>query len=330
MKSIIIYSLIVGTLPLLASAETTLHVSPSGNDAWAGTEDKPLATLDGARAKVRGIISAGLSAPVTVRIRGGEYALAETVVFAPEDSGTKAFPVTYQAYEGETPVFTGGKKLTGWKPVGSDPKGVTDAARGKLWTVDIPQDLKGRWKITSLYDGTRLLKRSRSPEFYVSQEHKTDAANAQPKDVGKILKFEDPAVTFSRTITYENEDLKNWENITDIEIDMEPKHHWLMNLLPLASIDPATKTAQFTVDPTYGFSGSGKRGKEGNKYYVENAIDYLDEPGEWCFNSLEGRVYIWPGTPLAEADIRAPYLQEFIRVEGVEDQKRPSILSSPG
>jgi hypothetical protein len=311
-------------------AGLTFYVAPTGNDTWSGTEDKPLATLEGARAKVRENIAAGLSAPVTVLIRGGEYELTETVVFTPEDSGTKEFPVTYKSYEGETPIFTGGKKLTDWKPVQRDPKGVSDAAKGKLWYVDIPQDLKGKWQITSLYDGTKLLKRSRSPEFFVSKKHKTDAANAQPKDLGRILKFGDPPVTFDRTITYENDDLKDWNNIRDIEIYMEPKHHWLINLLPLESIDPASKTATFTVEPTYGFSGSGKKGSRGNAYHVDNAIDYLDEPGEWCFNSLEGRVYIWPETPLVEADIRAPYLKEFIRVEGVEDQEKAAYLMFDG
>ena len=322
-----------------SAKEERLYVALDGNDAWSGKlpeanankADGPLATIDAARKRVRQKIAAGLSSPVTVMIRGGEYPMRETVVFTPEDSGTEAFPIAYKAYTGETPVFTGGLKLTNWKPVESDPKGVSDAAKGKLWAAEIPAELKGKWQITSLYDGTKLLKRSRSPEFSVSSAHKQDRANAQPKDVRELLNFGDPAVTFDRTITYENEDLKPWENITDIEIHMQPKHHWLINLLPLESIDPGTKTAKFTVDPTYGFSGKGKRGKdEGNKYYVENAIEYLDKPGEWSFNSLEGRVYIWPETPLEEADIRAPYLQEFIRVEGVEDKEKAKYLTFAG
>jgi hypothetical protein len=320
------------------AAEKTFYVAPDGNDSWSGGlqepnadhSDGPLASLDAARLKVRDILAGGQESPITVLIRGGEYTLAKTVVFTHEDSGSEKHPITYRAYPDEQPVFTGGKKLTGWKQVTKDPEGTSAAARGKLWYCDIPLELRNKWQITSLYDNLRLLKRSRSGEFYVSESHKQDRANAQPKDVGRILNFGDPPVTFDRTITYENEDLKEWTNIRDIEIYMEPKHHWLINLLPLESIDPANKTATFTVAPTYGFSGTGKKGDKGNAYHVDNAIDYLDEPGEWCFNSLEGRIYIWPEGSLDQADIRAPYLQEFIKVEGVEDKEKAAYLVFDG
>ncbi len=60
-------------------SEATLYISPQGNDAWSGKlakpnfkkSDGPLASLDGARAKVREQIAKGPSGPVTVLIRGG-------------------------------------------------------------------------------------------------------------------------------------------------------------------------------------------------------------------------------------------------------------------
>ncbi len=311
-----------------ADAEAQLFVSPNGNDSWSGklaepnasNTDGPLASLDAARLKVRAL---GSRNPITVLIRGGEYFLTQTTVFSHEDSGSREAPVTYKAYPGEKPVFTGGIKLGNWKPVRSNPRGTHKAAIGKLWYADVPATLKGKWQITSLYDDITLLRRSRSGEFSVSESHKQDRVNAQPKDTRKSITFGDPPVTFERTITYENEDLKDWDNIQDIEIFMSPKHKWLINLLPLDSINPSSKTATFTVEPTYGFPAK-------NKYQVDNAIDYLDEPGEWCFNSREGRVYMWPEASLDKADIRAPYLQEFIRVEGVEDGEPARYLAFEG
>jgi hypothetical protein len=144
-----------------AAKAEVLYVATEGNDAWSGTlpeasADKtngPLATLDATRRIMRRKIAAGLSAPVTVLIRGGEYPLKETVVFTHEDSGTKAFPIRYKAHAGETPVFTGGIRLTNWKQVGTEPQGVSEAAKGKLWVAEIPAALKGRWQMTSIYDG---------------------------------------------------------------------------------------------------------------------------------------------------------------------------------
>ena len=89
-----------------SAKEERLYVALDGNDAWSGKlpeanankADGPLATIDAARKRVRQKIAAGLSSPVTVMIRGGEYPMRETVVFTPEDSGTEAFPIAYKAW----------------------------------------------------------------------------------------------------------------------------------------------------------------------------------------------------------------------------------------
>jgi hypothetical protein len=305
----------------------TYYLAPNGNDSWSGLlaeanadqSDGPLASLDAARLTVREAKAKDASKPITVLIRGGEYALDSTVVFSLDDAGTKQAPVAYRAYDGEKPVFTGGKKLTAWKKVTDAPKGVSAAARGKLWYCDIPLELSGKWQITSLYDGTEMLKRSRSRECKASKKQVLDPFNTQPKK----FRLQDVGVgpiVFSREFRYDGDDLKAWENLSDIELFLSPKRGWLVNLLPLATIDTATKTATYGIDSTYGIS-------PGNTYYVENAIDYLDEPGEWAFNSREGRVYLWSKRPLAEADIRAPRLQEFIRIEGVEDNEPVRFLN---
>ncbi len=310
--------------------EIQFYVATNGNDEWTGklsepnkdNSDGPLATLNAARIKVRKYISEGLSGPVTVWIRGGEYVLDSTIVFGPEDSGTKDYPVYYRAWPDETPVFTGGIKLDNWKKCIENPRGISDNAKGHLWYCEIPKDKKGAWQITTLYNGKKLLTRSRSAKFKTSDKQVLDPYNAQPKDIRGLDWDADPVV-FSREFHYRGDDLKGWETPSDIEIFLSPKHRWLINMLPLERIDTKNKTAWLSVDPTYGIP-------PGNEYYVENAIEYLDEPGEWVFNSKEGRIYIWPETSLDEADIRAPFLQEFIRVEGIEDSIPVQFLHFEG
>jgi hypothetical protein len=130
-------------------------------------------------------------------------------------------------------------------------------------------------------------------------------------------------VTFSREFHFQGHGLRAWATPGDIEIFIRPTHRWLVNILPLARVDPATKTAWLAVVPTYHFS-------PGNAYQVENAIEYLDQPGEWVFNSAEGRLYLWPKRPLAQCDIRAPFLQEFIRVAGIEDKTPVRFVNFQG
>jgi Right handed beta helix region len=311
--------------------EADWFVAPGGNDRWSGKlvtpnadgSDGPLATLHAARIKVREKLSSGSQSPINVLIRGGEYALAETIVFGIEDSGAEQSPITYRAFPGERPIFTGGKKLTDWKKVSSDPDGISTKAKGKLWYIDLPSEMKGKWKITTLYDGTTMLPRSRSSELRVADSHEQDQVNNESKSLGRLLKWNDEPARFRRDFKFNEGDLRNWDNETDIEIFLRPLHLWLVNMLPIEKIDTASQTVHTTVEPTYGV-------KPGNKYQVENAINYLDEPGEWIFSSKEGRIYLWPVRPLAQADIRAPYLQELIRAEGKEDGKRIGHLNFEG
>jgi len=90
-------------------------VAPNGNDKNPGTLDKPFATLERAQQAARKV--AGREA-VTVMLRGGTYYLAEPLGFSAADSGTKAAPVVYQAYQKEQPVISGGVRLEGlkWQP----------------------------------------------------------------------------------------------------------------------------------------------------------------------------------------------------------------------
>ena len=50
---------------------------------------------------------------MTVYLRGGTYQQTSTLTFANADSGTGGFYVKYMAYQGERPLITGGKPITG-------------------------------------------------------------------------------------------------------------------------------------------------------------------------------------------------------------------------
>ncbi|MDF7822659.1 right-handed parallel beta-helix repeat-containing protein [Pontiellaceae bacterium B12227] len=312
------------------AGKTTLYVAPDGNDQWSGRladsqqADGPLATLDAARAKVRQLKAKKPGDSFEVQIRGGNYSLRKTVVFAPEDSGSKGAPIVYKAFPGETPVFTGGIEISNWKKCTSDPVGMAMEAKGKLWVAEIPGAKRMKWNIKSLYDGEKLLKRSRSNGFKYAEVEKVEDSNRQGKKLTSKLEYEGkPVAPFDRTIHYRDDNIKNWSNLSDIELILKDRP-WMINIIPLERIDTKKKIAYLAVDPTY------QAISPNNRYWVENAIDYLDEPGEWVFNSAEGRLYIWPENEISKMNIVAPYLQEFIRVEGREDGPFASHLHFEG
>jgi parallel beta-helix repeat protein len=140
----------------------TLYVAPNGNDAWSGTAaeptggDGPFASIARARDAIRQWKAAhgGLPAPVTVRIRGGKYFLAETLRFTPEDSGTLQSPIAYEAVAGEQPVLCGGSTITGWQPY-----------QGEILVATLPDVQAGKWYFRSLFAAGRRQIRARHPNF---------------------------------------------------------------------------------------------------------------------------------------------------------------------
>jgi len=287
----------------LHAYQAPLVVSPDG----------PIKTLEEARLKVRELKKEQPDQSIEVLIKGGVYPLRETVVFGLEDSGSKEAPVVYKAIRGEKPVFTGGVPITGWEKLSSDPQGVSKKAQGKLWVAEIPKNLSKQWRIKSLYDGDTLLKRARSDSFRYAEFEKENDFNRQGKKLTKALEYEgEPVAPFDRAVYYKNDDIKDWPNPSDIELILKDRP-WLANVIALDRIDTKKKIAHLAVDPTY------QPINPRNRYWVENAIEYLDEPGEWVVDHQAGRIYMWPEKNMADMNVVAPYLQEFIKVEGTED-----------
>jgi hypothetical protein len=94
-------NLLLSLVLLAASAAAAeIHVSPSGDDANAGTADRPLRTFAAAQQAAR------RTKAQTVLFHAGTYYLPETIVITPADSG-----VTFAAAPNETVVLSGGLKL---------------------------------------------------------------------------------------------------------------------------------------------------------------------------------------------------------------------------
>ena len=298
----------------LKADELTVVLSPDG----------PISTLNDARLKVRELKKKHPGQSIEVLVKGGAYPLTETVVFGLEDSGAEGAPVIYKAAPGETPVFSGGVPISEWKKLTTDPEGVSEKARGQLWVAEIPKQTNTQWMIRSLYDGETMLTRARSGSFKYADVEKKNDYNRQGKKLTSILKYEgEPVAPFDRKIFYKNDDLKDWKNPSDIELILKDRP-WLANIISLESIDTEKKIAHLAVDPTY------QPINPRNRYWVENAIEYLDEPGEWVVNTQQGRIYMWPKKDMADMNVIAPLLHEFIRTEGTEDGPFASHLRFEG
>ena len=278
-------------------SSASFYVATDGKDAWSGTlpepnhggTDGPFATLARARDAVRQLPASQPEIRVVVQIRGGVHRLAETVVFGLEDSGEGDRTITYEAYPGETPVFSSAVEIGGWKPLANPNSSLPEAARGKVWVADVSR------RFYTLYDSDGLLPRARSAGFIPLSGGGRD------------------------TLHFPEGRLKNWSNVEDVEIVVRPHHAWIVNVLPLESVDEETQIARTAIDATYAMNRLHFL-KETESCWVENVLEELDEPGEWVLNTKEGKLYLWPR---GKSPVVAPRLLELIRVEGEVDIEGP-------
>ena len=109
--------------PAHAATQATLYASPTGSGSTCSLAAP--CSLTGAQAKVQ-TLNANMTGDIIVNLRGGTYTLTSSFILREtptlHDSGTNGYNVTYQAYPGETPVFSGGTTITGWSLYNSTKK----------------------------------------------------------------------------------------------------------------------------------------------------------------------------------------------------------------
>jgi hypothetical protein len=285
----------------------TLHVSPSGNDAWsgqparpnAGSTDGPLASLAGARDRVRKLKAGGpLTKPVRIQFADGVYPLATPVDFAPEDSGKATTPIIYEAAPGAKPLFTGGRVISGWQR-GAD----------GVWSAQVPEVKEGRWYFEQLWVNGQRATRARTPnKFYFYMQRKVergiDPLTGKDADLA------------SRAIVGRGADLAPVfrvpkERLRDVTAVVY--HSWEMSRHRVAGADPAANMLIASGGAPWAFFNWG----HDQRYHLENFREALDAPGEW-FLDRNGTLFYMPlaGEDMTSAQVVAPVAEQFARFDG--------------
>ena len=296
MRTIAIVLLLLLTSSARGAGE--FYVATDGDDANSGTKAKPFATLTRARDAVREAKKAGRS--LTVYLRGGEYHLAETVVFSIADSAPAGCTITYAAFPGEKVVIGSGVAVTGWKKL-----------RGDIYVAPIPEELKGKL-FRTLYDGGKRLPRA-SRGFCPASSPKGKKGYPVVDENYDVL----------RKLEFPKGALRNWSNLSDVEVVIRPHNAWVLNILALESVDERAGVAMTTIPGTYALNRCVQVRPGGISAWVENVLEAMDEPGEWAVDTRKGKVYLQPTGKTPGDKIMAPRLTELIRVEGEIDIPGP-------
>ena len=239
--------------------------------------------------KIRAAKAQGDTSAWTVRVKPGHYALRETLVFTPADSGTKDAPVSWVG-EGEA-VIAGGTEIKGW----------TQDAPG-VWSAAIPVAPDGRPAyFEQLWVNGRRADRARLP-------------NTGYFNIRRPAIAPDPAVK-GRYV--ENATITNTEVavLADLPKDELPYaqmcvvHKWSFARRILREVDAMTTNGltvrTWSPSPWHGWQNWNE--KE-TLVHFENVRTAFDAPGEWFYDVKAAKVLYrpLPGEDMAKATIVAP------------------------
>src|SRR5213075_1994992 len=237
------------TVPVFAE---DFFVATNGNDNWSGKlaapntggNNGPFATIAKAQATAH-----AAKKPANILLRAGNYVLEKPLTFTAAESD-----VTIAAYPGESPVFSGGQRITDWK---KDDRG--------WWTVNLPEVKEGKWNFVQLFADGQRRSRPRLPK----EGYYNIAETAVPSDKSKGKgsdRFYFPAGTIRA----------DWHNQNDVEV--LGFQVWTMARLRIKSVDEAGKLVSFT-GPTRSMEAWSALSKE-RRFLVENVKEALERPGE--------------------------------------------------
>ena len=273
------------------AAETSpeIHVAPNGSDTNPGTQSNPLATLDAARQRTHAIVQQMAEGQVNVVIHDGTYRIDTPIVFTPNDGGTDTVSVNYIAAPDAKPLISGGRPITGFKP---NPDGT--------WTAQIPDAKSGNWRFRQLHVSATRAVRAREPDegwFRVEKVGKDRRTNFQ----------------------YREGDLRPYANLDSLELVF--LHDWSITRCPVKSIDPKTRTLTVPVQ----VGGTTRWAvmdwfEKQPRYFVENARELLDSPGEWYLDESNGQLTYMPrpGETIDSTQFVAPVADQLLVVRGTQ------------
>jgi hypothetical protein len=281
------------------------YVSPAGQDTNPGTQEKPFATLEGARAAVRRLKGA---VPATVWLRGGTYRRQESFVLTAEDSGT-----TYRAFGDEDVRIMGGVPLpaAAFTPV-RDPAVLSrldEAARPHLLVADLtqlevqnlnqpwPEKFRGYNGWPELFFAGQRLQIARWPNTGFARLGKVLDRGSVPREGEKP----DRPAKFQ----YEGDRPSRWLTAPEVYLDGYWCFKWYNEVIKVAKIDPTEKSIAFVAPHLYGVGGPS-----GGEFFALNLLEELDTPGEYYLDRDAGRLYVWPPAAIGDQSVALSTLQE--------------------
>ncbi len=293
-----------------------IYVATNGTDLNNGYLSQPKATLQAAlrqARELRRLKDPAIKNGIHIIMSGGNYFFDEPLFIRPEDAGTVESPTWIEAAPGEQPVISGGVPIANWSKAPTNIPGITKAAKGKLWVADMP-----------LIGGRNTEIR----QLWVNGQKATRAKDANGDTMNRILSWNKKEQT-----CWIPGPKTNLKNVAGLEMFIH--QWWAIAILRIKSVEihgDSTKLSfhqpESRVQSEHPWPAPWISKETGNSaVYLTNALQFLDEPGEWWLDMSTHKLYYWPkdNENLATASVIAPSLETLVKIEGTIDHPVSNI-----
>ena len=284
-----------------------IWISPKGSDFNDGTRQFPKATLTSALRQAREwrrTEDNRIQGGITIYMEGGTYAFYEPVFIRPEDSGTKESPTIIRSVGDEKVILSGGISINGWKK------------QGKVWVADVPVFNGRPLDFRQLWVNGKKAVRARDVEDF---EKMNRICSVDEKN--EILYV--PAVSIRRLID-------NKGNLKAKYAEMVLHQMWCVANLRIRSVEVQGDSVAIRFhqpESRIQFEHPWPRPMvttdgHNSAFYLTNARELQDVPGEWYHDIDARKVYYYPreGEKMQEAEVIVPAVETLVRVEGTLDR----------
>ena len=302
------FIIFLGWFPSLFAGE--IYVSLQGNDKNPGTKEAPFNTLNRAIKQAREwrrLNWPEVAGGIYIRLEEGVYAQRNSLFLRPEDSGTPDSPTVICAVDGAHPVISGGVAVTGWKR-GCNHPAIPEKLKQKIWSVEAP--LIGN-------------RRVETRQMWVNGHKVQRAAQFPDGGLERMIDFNPEEQTITIPVS-QSVNPKRLQNAGQLEMIVHQR--WAIAILRVKSIDAKDGQAvvrfhepESHLEFAHPWPQPVIGGEKGNSSFcLTNALELLDQPGEWFQEYPSGTIYYYPQASenMETAEVIIPALETLVTIDG--------------
>ncbi len=296
----LIYTLFLFFAISLSGQQQEIFVAPYGNDNASGECDEPLATLKAAVDKSR---ADGIK---KIWIKEGRYFFDETIFLDGRDQG-----LFISGYEDDRVIFDGGTVIDakGFTTVKNNLGGrIKNAVVRKIYSTkinasDIQKLLESPEALVTFNDNATHVSRYPNLGFSVFRKEtvkkgfeQVNKEGTHQNPVGPVFKLFDP---------FDSYNVNAWENEIKrhkkIQMTGYTSAAWLRESNFVATTKRDGNFIRLVNGTAYGIENREVNRRK--NVVFSNILYEIDEPGEWFYDEIEKKLYMYPYTPI-EKDSR--------------------------